>query len=142
MKNYFNAEERNRHIIMMAMEGVAEAFMESNAITDDERALLDKMCKHIKKFNKSVFNRFGQAYANAVFGTLDANKLVFVSKALPTRSCVGYSDASDLFPMLKDLQLLNCLDCEKEEFKCCPMYNMMVSCGCDATCDNGCPFKM
>ena len=142
MKNYFNAQERNRHIVMMAMEGTAEEFLDSSALTEEELTSIRLACKHIKNFNTSIMKRFGQAYAHAVYGTLDANKLVFVSKALPTGKAVGYCDEKSLKPMLKDLQLFNCMDCEKEEHIKCPMYNMMIACGVDATCDNGCPFKM
>ena len=142
MKNYFNAQERNRHIVMMAMEGTIEEFLESNALSDEEHDALRLALKHIKFFNKSIMKRFGQSYAHAVYGTLDINKLVFVSKALPTGKAVGYCDETSLKPMLKDLQLFNCMDCEKEEHDKCPMYNMMVACGVDATCDSGCPYKM
>ena len=142
MKNYFNAQERNRHIVMMAMEGTAEEFLDSSALTEDELTSIRLACKHIKNFNTSVMKRFGQAYAHAVYGTLEVNKLVFVSKALPTGKTVAYSSAEDLYPMLKDMQMFNCLDCEKEEFNTCPMYNMMMACGIDATCDKDCPYKM
>jgi hypothetical protein len=142
MKNYFNAQERNRHILVMGLLGIAEEFLNSNAPTDDEKRAIDNACKHLRKFNKSVFNRFGQAYANAVLGTVEINKLVMVSKALPTADCLSYSAAEDLKIKLKDLQLMNCLDCERCDFKDCAVYGMMVSCGMDATCESGCPFKM
>lgn len=142
MKNYFNANERSRHIVVMSMAGIAEEFLNSNALTDEERRSIELSVKHIKNFNKSVFNRFGEAYKRSVLGTIDINKVVLVSKAVSTADALSYSQAEDLIPMLKDLQLLNCLDCEKGEYKNCAMYGMMVSCGCEASCENGCPFKM
>lgn len=35
MKNYFTSEERTRHIILLAMQEVAEGFGNSEALTDD-----------------------------------------------------------------------------------------------------------
>lgn len=142
MKNYFNANERSRHIVVMSMAGIAEEFLNSNALTDEERRAIELAVKHIKNFNKSVFSRFGEAYKRAVLGTIDINKVVFVSKALPTQDALSYSQSEDLVPMLKDLQLLNCLDCEKCNFKECAMYGMMMACGCDGAGNSGCPFKM
>ena len=54
MKNYFNSSERTRHIILLAMQTVAEEFTEIDAITPEERKMLLKIVEWVKKFNTSM----------------------------------------------------------------------------------------
>ena len=56
MKNYFNANERSRHIVVMSMAGIAEEFLNSKALTDEERSSIELEVKHIKNFNKTKEN--------------------------------------------------------------------------------------
>ena len=60
MKNYFNANERTKHIILLAMQTVADDFSAVDSITDEERKYLRMATTYIKKFNNSVFERFGE----------------------------------------------------------------------------------
>lgn len=142
MKNYFNAEERAMHIVLLAMQKTAEDFTKSDALTAEEKSLLKKAHKAVLNFNKAIFERFGEPYRRKIENTMQVNNLELVGKFEPHNDCISHSAQEDLKPKLSELRMFNCLDCTKGEFKDCAMYAMCVACDIDGEGENGCPFTL
>lgn len=142
MKNYFNANERTKHIILLAMQTVADDFSAVDSITDEERKYLRMATTYIKKFNNSVFERFGEPYRRKIINTMQMNHLKLVGKFENTQDCITEAAAEDLIPKLRDVQMFYCMDCQKENHKDCAIYAMCVSCGIDGDDTDGCPYKL
>ena len=143
MKNYLNAEERTRHIVLMAMQETIRDFTESDALTEDEIKSLIKALKALENFNLNIFERLGEAYRRKIEKTMEANTLRLVGKYSVAESCISHSASEDIANGLKEMRLLNCIDCEKCDFKNCGTYCMFIACDVEGTkIDEGCPFKM
>ena len=143
MKNYFNAEERTKHIILLAMQEVAKEMQSSEAITPKERQMLVKIEEWTTKFNSSVFERYGEAYARKIEKTMQANTLRLVGKYNEQAKAISHVATEDLELLVDELHAFKCLDCEKTNFKDCATYNICVSCDVEGNenCE-GCPFKV
>ena len=143
MKTYINAQDRTRHIIVMAMQETINDLAKSDALTDEERKALSVAYKNIIKFNKLIFERYGEAYKRKIENTMRANELKLVGKYAHVNECVSYSAVEDLNKALKDLQMFNCLDCDKCDFTNCGTYACLIACDIDGTeCEDGCPFRL
>lgn len=142
MKNYFNERERTNHIILMCTEYNVKEFAESNALTDTEKRILNKISKLATEFNNSVFERFGEPYKRKIVGTLNNNSLRLVGKYTPVADCISYCASEDIEPKVKDLIGLYCMGCEKCNYKDCSIYAMAVACGIVGSDTDGCPYKM
>jgi hypothetical protein len=55
MKTYFNAEERVRHLMIMACTNIANTLSQSNALTIEEKRSLKNAVKHLNNFNDALF---------------------------------------------------------------------------------------
>ena len=141
MKNYFNQRERSLHIIVLGMEQVAKEFAESEAITDEEKAVLDGISEALGDFNASVFERFGDAYKRKIKGTLQCNEIALVSKYTKRNECIAYCPEEDLKELIGSLIQFNCVDCERCDYKKCAVYGIAVACGVDGGDTDGCPYK-
>lgn len=142
MRNYFNQNEREKHILFMCMEYAINELQESNALTEYEQECLDNVVMEIDNFNNSVFERFGDAYKRKIKGTLDCNNVELVSKFTGSKkSAVSYCSNQDLLPLINDLTMFHCIDCDRCEYKTCPVYNISIACGVDGINENGCPYK-
>lgn len=142
MKNYFNAEERARHIVLLAMQEPMLEFSKCDALTEEEKSLLKKIHNTVLKFNKSVFERLGEPYQRKVESTMRVNNLELVGKFQPHNDCLSYSAQEDLIGKLSELRMFNCLDCEKCDFKDCAMYAMCIACDIDGEGESGCPYAL
>lgn len=142
MREYFNAEERENHIKVTSCQVYVKKLAESPAITEEERKNLLKAGKLLDKVTDSIFKRFGVAYVRKLEGIMRCNTLKIVGKYAPTQTAISHVASADLLPMIRQLQLFNCMDCEKENYKDCPMYNMGIACELEDVDDEGCPFKM
>lgn len=143
MKNYFNAEERSHHIVLLAVTEDCEKFAQSTALTPEESKLLKKIHKHLTEFNATVFDRFGEAYARKIINTMACNNLTLVGKYAKQEKAISESAVEDLHKMLPELHSMNCLFCERENHKDCALYNMSVACDCNGNGkESGCPFKV
>ena len=142
MREYFNREEREKHIILMCMEYAVKELQESNALTDDERECLDDIITDVQAFNELVFERFGDAYKRKIQGMLNCNNVQLVSKFTGAqKSAISYIANEDLTPLIDDLTMFHCTECEKCDFKTCPIYNIAVACDVFGANDEGCPYK-
>ena len=140
MRNYFNAEERTRHIIILAMEHIVEEMASSNALTGQERKWLEKANELIEKFNNSTFERFGDSYQRKIKNTLDINTLKLVSRFGVQAEAISECATKDLEPCVKDL-MLGCVGCEKQDYTNCAIYNIGVACDINGHTCSGCPYK-
>lgn len=141
MKNYLNSEERTRHIVLMAMQETSRDFLESDALSDEEIKELKKCLKAIEKFNCLIFERLGDAYQRKIEKTMQANTLKLVGKYSVAENCISHSASEDIAKGLKEIRLLNCIDCEKCDFKNCGAYCMFIACDVEGTkTTSGCPF--
>ena len=142
MKNYFNCEERTRHIILLAMQEVAKDFQKSEAITPKERQMLAKVEEWTTKFNSSVFSRFGDSYARKIEKTMQANTLRLVGKYNTNVNTISHIAAEDLNKCVEELRAVNCLECDKAQWNDCATYNVCISCDIKGDAEaKGCPFK-
>lgn len=144
MKDYFNSEERMWHIVLLAMQGRAEEFAASNAITPEERKMLLKVVEWTKKFNSSVFNRFGEPYRKKIYSTMSVNELGLYGKYGARKECISHCASEDVFRLANEHRLLKCLDCERTSHLDCGVYACLVA--VDQEGNNSetgeCPFKM
>lgn len=142
MKNYFNERERTRHIILLAMQEATKEMQSSAAITPKEKQMLAKIEEWTTKFNSSVFDRFGEAYARKIEKTMQANTLRLVGKYNEQAQAISHIATEDLKLLIDELQAINCLNCDKENYKDCATYNICVSCDVEGNgnCE-GCPFR-
>ena len=142
MKNYLNAEERTRHIILLAMQESAEDFMKSQALTPKEKQMLAKINEWCVKFNASIFDRFGEVYARKIKQTMQANTLRLVGKYNENIHAISNIATEDLRLLLDEVHAFKCLDCDKTNFKDCAVYNICVACDVEPNGNSaGCPFK-
>ena len=143
MKNYFNAEERTRHIVLMAMKEIVQKFSESESLSNDEFKNLKKIPALIDKVSDSIFERMGTPYRRKIISTLEVNNLKLVGKYSVSQECISHSATEDLEKKLADLRMFNCMDCENNDYKNCAMYAMCIACDIDAD-GNGidCPYRM
>lgn len=142
MKEYFNKQTREKHIILMCMEYAISELQESDALTEYERACLDNIKGEIRDFNESVFERFGDAYKRKIKGTLDCNNVQLVSKFIGAqKTAISYISNEDLTPLISDLTMFHCTECERTDHKTCPVYNIAVACDVFGENEEGCPYK-
>ncbi len=144
MKNYFNAEERTRHIIILAMQETIRELSESDTLTDEEKELLKKCEKNLIKFNALIFERMGEPYQRKIERTMQANNLRLVGKYASACDCINHAASEDLTRGIKELRMFNCMDCEKCDYLNCGTYACMIACDIDGkkSEDNICPFRM
>lgn len=142
MKNYLNAEERTRHIIILAMQENAEDFMNSDSLTAEERKCLRKVNEWCLRFNGLLFERFGEAYARKVKQTMSCNNLRLVGKYAEVANCINHIASEDHQYLIEELKAFKCLDCDREDYKNCGVYCGCVACDIDGNGKTeGCPFK-
>lgn len=144
MKNYFNKEERTTHIVVLAMQKTLSDFSKSDALSEEEKKLLTDSVKKLIKFNAKIFERMGEPYRRKIEKTMEVNHLKLVGKYAVTQDCVSHVATVDLERGLKELQMFNCLDCEKCDYLNCGTYACMIACDIDGkqTNENICPFRM
>ena len=144
MKNYFNSMERTRHIIILAMQETICDLSKSDTLTEDEAKLLTKAYNLLIKFNKAMFERFGDAYRRKIEKTMESNILRLEGKYANVNECVSHSAVEDLEKAIKELQMFNCLDCEKCDYLNCGTYACMIACDIEGekTEGNVCPFRL
>ena len=143
MKNYFNSSERTRHIILLAMQTVAEEFTEIDAITPEERKMLLKIVEWVKKFNTSIFDRFGEPYKKKIVNTMAVNKLGLYSKYGQEKDCISNCASEDVYRLANEYRLFKCMDCERTDHKDCGVYACLVAVDTDGNDKvEGCPYKM
>lgn len=145
MRNYFNAEERTRHIITLAMQETIAEFKNSTALTAEEKRYLNTALTNIQKFNVSVYERFGKSYMRKVENTMRDNDLRLIGKGAKYTECISHAAEEDLLPTINDLRMLNCLDCEKCDYKNCAIYAICTACDINVEENltkekGGCPF--
>lgn len=140
MRDYFNASERAKHIVVMGMEKIAEELASSTALTQYERNCLQKTKEWLIKFNNSVYERFGDSYKRKILNTLQVNQIAIVSDRKSYNEAISECASEDLAPCIKDL-MVSCMNCTKENHKDCAIYNIGVACDIDGTNQGkGCPY--
>lgn len=143
MKTYINAQDRTRHIIILAMQETINDLAKSDALSEEEQKALKNAYKNILKFNKLIFQRYGEAYRRKIETTMQSNELKLVGKYANVNECVSHSAVEDLEKALKDLQMFNCMDCEKCDFTNCGTYACLIACDIDGVeSEEGCPFRL
>lgn len=142
MREYFNAEEREDHIKVTSCQFYVKKLAQSNAITEQERKDLMKAHKLLDKVTDSIVDRFGLAYARKLQGIMQNNTLKIVGKYAPAQVAISHCAQVDMLPMIRKVQMLTCMDCEKENHKECAMYNMGIACELEDVADDGCPFRL
>lgn len=142
MKNYLNAEERTKHIILLAMQETAEDFMDSDALTKEEQKSLKKINEWCLKFNGLIFERLGESYARKVEQTMRCNVLRMVGKYSEVANAINHVASEDHDYLVQELKAFKCLDCQREDYKNCGMYCTCIACDVDGNGkEEGCPFK-
>lgn len=144
MRDYFNQQERSRHLLVLFLTKTAEEFLDGNAITDEERKQLDKGCKAFEKFHELVMERLGGAYARSLQGTFKLNKVTVSPNATAMSNIISYQASEDIAPMCEEFRLYKCADCEKKDYKDCGFYNCCVSCNLEGNQNEKgeCPFRL
>lgn len=143
MKNYINSQDRTRHILILSIQETLNEFCQSNSLSEEEKKMLSKAYTQIIKFNKSLFERFGDAYRRKIEKTMEANVLRLEGKYAIVNECVSHSAVEDLNNALNELRMFNCMECDKQEFTKCGTYACFIACDIEgAECSEGCPFRL
>lgn len=141
MREYFNASERAKHIVILGMDKVADELLPSVALTDVEKKYLKKAKEYLIKFNNSIFDRFGDSYKRKIKNTLQVNTIAIVPDKNKCNDVISECATEDLEPCIKGL-MVSCINCSKENYKDCAIYNIGVACDIEGTNeDKGCPYK-
>lgn len=141
MKNYLNAKDRSRHIILTAMQTVVEELNESDSLTEEEHNDLNNAYQSLLAFNGSIFDRLGEPYRRKILQTMQSNTLRFVGKYSAQQEAINYSATEDLSPMINEIIDLKCCDCDRCDFVKCAVYALGTACDINARAETGCPFK-
>lgn len=142
MKEYFNAEEREDHIKITSCQYYVKKLAQSNAITEKERKDLLKASKLLDGVTNSIFERFGQAYVRKLNGIMQSNTLKLVGKYASFQNAISRVAQEDMLPMIRQVQTMLCMWCERTDHKDCPMYNMGIACELEDVAEEGCPFHL
>lgn len=142
MKTYFNAADRTRHIILLAMQTTCEEMSKSPTLTGEERRHITKAFNEVEAFNRSLFERMGEPYANKIQRTMESNALRLVGKYSSYTEAISNAAAQDLEPAINDLRTIHCLDCERCDFTKCGVYAISVACDIKGEDTDGCPYKI
>ena len=144
MKNYINSQDRTRHILILSIQETLNEFCQSNSLSEEEKKMLSKAYALIIKFNKSLFERFGDAYRRKIEKTMEANILRLEGKYANVNECISHSAVEDLEKAIKELRMFNCLDCAKCDYLNCGTYACMIACDIEGekTEGNICPFRL
>lgn len=144
MKNYFNRDERTKHIVALGMQENLREFSNSDTLSEEEQKLLKDCVKKLEKFNRLIYQRMGEPYRRKIELTMLANNLKLVGKYEVAQDCVSHAASEDLEKGLKELRMFNCLDCEKCDYLNCGTYACMIACDIqgEKSEDNICPFRM
>lgn len=141
MKNWFNSDEKVLHIVLAYAQGACKTLAESEAVTNEEKKWLRTVGTYIEKFHHSVLERFGVPYARTLKNTLNLNELRIQSKFNTKKdNIVSEASIEDLQERLNELCMLNCLGCDKKDWKDCGVYGMAVACHLEGYSDSGCPY--
>ena len=143
MRDYFNRDEKDLHIKTIACQGEVESFIESEAITNEERKCLRYANTYLKKFTTSVLSRFGADYERRLQNTLSVNRLLLVGRYEPVKSAVRKLDEEKLLPLANKMKEQHCLFCEEENHKECAVCQFLEELNLEGVNpDGGCPYKM
>ena len=144
VKNYINAQDRTRHILILSIQETLNEFCQSNSLSEEEKKMLSKAYALIIKFNKSLFERFGDASRRKSEKTMEANILRLEGKYANVNECISHSAVEDLEKAIKELRLFNCIDCAKCDYLNCGTYACMIACDIEGekTEGNICPFRL
>lgn len=145
MNNYFNAQTRTNHILLLAMQEVCESMSTNNSLSADEQKWLKTATTYLKKFNHSAFERMGEAYKRKILGTMQINDLRLVSKYGQQNECITYCATEDIAPKVSDLQFFHCMECQRCDYKDCAVYALSVSCDVEPQKENElsvCPYRI
>lgn len=144
VKNYINSQDRTRHILILSIQETLNEFCQSNSLSEEEKKMLSKAYALIIKFNKSLFERFGDAYRRKIEKTMEANILRLEGKYANVNECISHSAVEDLEKAIKELRMFNCLYCDKCDYLNCGTYACMIACDIEGekTEGNICPFRL
>lgn len=141
MKNYLNAADRTRHIIITAMQSVTEDLSKSESLSEDEQNYLNIVYENLLKFNQSLYSRLGEPYKRKILQTMQSNTLRLVGKYSAKSEAISYAASEDLTPTINEVIDLKCCDCQKNNFIDCPVYALGVACDLDSRSKDGCPYR-
>jgi hypothetical protein len=145
MNNYFNAQTRTNHIILLAMQYTLEDMALNKALTPEEQKWLKTACTYLKKFNSAVFERLGEPYKRKILGTMQINDLRLVPNYNQKEDCISYCATEDIMPKVSELQFFHCMECNKQDYLNCAVYALSISCDVTPQQNNlcsTCPFKI
>lgn len=140
MRDYFNKTERDTHLVILFMAEIVKNFKDCTALTGKEQELLSQAEECLRDFTNSVYARFGDAYRRKIKGTLEVNT-VRVGSKYGQDQVLSYYDTQDLEKQVQEMIAFHCIECEKEDFKACPTYDMAICCGIEGKSCDGCPYK-
>lgn len=142
MKNYFNADDRASHIIVIAMQTYLSRLIESETLTKEEKTRFKTALTHIEKANGDILDRLGSAYVDRVLAETKQNDLRFVPRCVKSqRSTMSYVSQELIIDVLREAMFMNCCDCTKCDWKNCKIYELGVKADYAPRESDGCPFK-
>ncbi len=146
MKEYFNEYERTTHLKITCCQVAIEDMLNTNALTNEERAALEIAMNKIEEFATSVYARLGDAYRRKVLRTNQCNVVRIVGRYAPMENAVSHCASEDIAPCFEKLRMLTCFGCTKfkdhNAVKDCAVYNLGVAVDAEGKDDNVCPYNM
>lgn len=146
MKGYFNKEDQSRHLIMLSALVIAKELIDGNAISKEEKKLLEKAVKNIDEFSESVFGRLGESYKRSIRNKASLNTLRLVARGTtPTKSSQmeDYIDREYLVELLNLSSDIDCEGCKSTNCKNCNIYKIKSYLNYDGKSEDNdlCPFR-
>lgn len=142
MKDYFNATDRDLHIIVIAMQSTLRRLTESKTLTSEERKYYRMAASLIEKTNGMILDRLGRSYTERVLSTTEYNDLRLTPKCLPSKSVVISKVSEEKIKAVLDHAMMECLGCERCDWQECPIYGIAIASDMNPKDTDGCPFKL
>lgn len=146
MKGYFNTEDQSRHLIMLSAMVIAKELINGNAISKEEKKLLEKAVENIEEFSESVFGRLGESYKRSIRNKASLNTLRLVARGTTTTKSSqmeNFIDRDILCEMFDYSVDFDCNGCERTDCKKCGIYNIKSYLNYDGKSEENdlCPFR-
>lgn len=143
MKDYLNRKELETTAVVLCSKEIIRAYLQCEYLAEEEVKLLRQVVKNLDKLQTSLFKRTESVYLKRLKSIVLNNELYFAPKGLTREKIAEEVDDEIVEKLLKDSGwAMECIDCEKQDYKNCNCYKIYASIGKEpSNCNKqGCPF--
>lgn len=146
MRNYLNSTEQSTHLVVIASTTAIKDLIDSNGVTDEEKAMLRTAYNKLMACTSSIFGRLGEGYKRSIENKARLNRITLISRNFATArketAMEDILDTSEVRELLKQCSL-ECSGCTRTDLKNCPIYQMNCYLNTDGKSEDNdlCPFR-